>query len=62
MNTKMIGDIEFKKEGGKTVCCVSLVNTTAGQQFLACTLVTSKAFKTFKGAEKFMNSHGYYKV
>ena len=56
MKAGMIGDVEFKKAGSETVCCVSLINTTVGQRFLACTLSSSKTFKTFKGAEKFMNS------
>ena len=51
MKAGMIGDVEFKKAGSETVCCVSLINTTAGQRFLACTLSSSKTFKTFKGAE-----------
>ena len=62
MKAGMIGDVEFKKAGSETVCCVSLINTTAGQRFLACTLSSSKTFKTFKGAEKFMNSFGYQKI
>ena len=37
MKAGMIGDVEFKKAGSETVCCVSLINTTAGQRFLACT-------------------------
>ena len=59
MKAGMIGDVEFKKAGSETVCCVSLINTTVGQRFLACTLSSSK---TFKGAEKFMNSFGYQKI
>ena len=51
MKAGMIGDVEFKKAGSETVCCVSLINTTVGQRFLACTLSSSKTFKTFKGAE-----------
>ena len=46
MKAGMIGDVEFKKAGSETVCCVSLINTTAGQRFLACTLASSKTFKT----------------
>ena len=29
MKAGMIGDVEFKKAGSETVCCVSLINTTA---------------------------------
>ena len=28
MKAGMIGDVEFKKAGSETVCCVSLINTT----------------------------------
>ena len=62
MKAGMIGDVEFKKAGSETVCCVRLINTTAGQRFLACPLSSSKTFKTFKGAEQFMNSFGYQKI
>ena len=48
MKAGMIGDVEFKKAGSETVCCVSLINTTVGQRFLACTLSSSKTSKRSK--------------
>ena len=51
MKAGMIGDVEFKKAGSETVCCVSLINTTAGQRFLACTLSSSKTYDRIRLSE-----------
>lgn len=48
MKAGMIGDVEFKKAGSETVCCVSLINTTVGQRFLACTLLVARLSKRSK--------------
>lgn len=55
----MIGDINYKLNGASSIGTISLINTTAGQRFLAVTNAASKTFKSFKSAHNFMQNKGY---
>ena len=65
MKAGMIGDVEFKKAGSETVCCVSLINTTAGQRFLTRVrdnILKSKEQKNIqptKGGHKMVTCQNY---
>lgn len=52
--------IRYKR--GEEVWGINIMPYSKGTVYTAVTACTSKDFKTFKGADKYMTAHGYKRI
>lgn len=54
--------IEYKKSKSELEGAITVNSNCGRDSFIAVTASSSKTFKSMKGAEKYMNSFGYFKA